>query len=119
MSASTDSAFGAYEDDRGTSEDAGYDLTLFVSGASELSARAIANAQEVCDIHLPAGYHLSVVDVYGDPAALARGRILAVPALVRNRPLPVRRVVGDLSHIDKVVLALDLPLVERDPEKLG
>jgi circadian clock protein KaiB len=87
-----------------------YELTLFVSGASDLSARAIGNARQLCDIHLAGRYSLSVVDVHENPAALRTNGALATPTLVRNRPLPVRKVVGDLSHTDKVLLALELPL---------
>jgi len=85
-----------------------YDLTLFVSGASELSARAIANARQLCDLHLRAGYHLAVVDVHGDTATLVGRSVVAVPTLVRNRPQPERKVAGDLSDTAKVLLALDI-----------
>lgn len=87
-----------------------YDLTLFVSGASDLSARAIANARELCESHLAGRYHLSVVDVHEEPAIVLGSRVLAVPTLVRNRPLPVRKLVGDLSDARKVLTALELPL---------
>jgi diguanylate cyclase (GGDEF)-like protein len=75
-----------------------FDLTLYVSGASDLSARAIADARRLCDVHLAGHYHLSVIDVYEDPAAVRASGVLATPTLVKNRPLPVRELVGDLSH---------------------
>jgi len=86
-----------------------YDLTLFVSGASELSARAVASAKLLCDNHLSGRYQLAVVDVHGDPSAVLRSLVLATPTLVRNRPLPVRKLVGDLSDAGRVLLALELP----------
>jgi circadian clock protein KaiB len=86
-----------------------YDLTLFVSGASSLSGRAIANARQLCELHLDGRYHLAVVDVHGDPTALVGRSVVAVPALVKNRPRPERKIVGDLSHTAKVLLALDIP----------
>lgn len=86
-----------------------YDLTLFVSGASDLAARAVTNARRLCETHLTGRYRLTVVDVYEDVAALLASDVLATPTLVKNRPLPVRRIVGDLSHLDRVLLALDLP----------
>ncbi|MEA2828854.1 MAG: circadian clock protein KaiB [Actinomycetota bacterium] len=86
-----------------------YDLTLFVSGASALSVHAIADARQVCDIHLDGRYHLAVVDVHGDPTALVGSSVVAVPTLVRNRPPPERKVVGDLSDAARVLLALDIP----------
>ena len=95
-----------------------YRLTLFVSGASELSARAIADARRLCDNHLGGRGHLSVVDVHEDPAAALTSRVIAAPTLVRNLPLPVRRHVGDLSRTDKVLLALDLPVCTDTPTAL-
>jgi circadian clock protein KaiB len=90
-----------------------FDLTLFVSGASDLAARAITNARRLCETHLFGRYRLTVVDVYEDVATLLASGVLATPTLVRNSPLPVRKVVGDLSHIDKVLRALDLPAAEN------
>jgi circadian clock protein KaiB len=86
-----------------------YELTLYVSGASNLSARAVANVRRLCDDHLDGRYHLSVVDVHADPAAFLISGVLAAPTLVKSRPLPVRKLVGDLSQTDKVLLALELP----------
>jgi circadian clock protein KaiB len=83
------------------------ELTLFVSGASDLSARAITGARQLCDQHIP-GSHLVVIDLNEDPAAAVGSGVLATPTLVRSQPLPVRRHVGDLSRVDKVLLALDL-----------
>jgi circadian clock protein KaiB len=87
-----------------------YELTLFVSGASELSARAIASAKQLCDAHLDGRYQLSVVDVHEDPAAGLRSHVLVAPTLIRNRPAPVRRLAGDLSNVDKVLSMLELPI---------
>jgi circadian clock protein KaiB len=85
-----------------------YELTLFVSGASEISARAITNARSLCDTHLGGRGRLSVVDVHEDTTVALPAGVLAVPTLVRDRPLPVRRFAGDLAHIDRVLHALDL-----------
>jgi circadian clock protein KaiB len=85
-----------------------YHLTLFVSGATDLSARAIAAARQLCDGHLSGRCRLTVLDIHGDPAAAVRSRVHAVPALVRTQPLPARRVVGDLSQIGRVLSALRL-----------
>jgi diguanylate cyclase (GGDEF)-like protein/PAS domain S-box-containing protein len=74
-----------------------HELTLFVSGASNLSAQAVADAAQLCDDVLAGRYHLSVVDVNDDPAAFLPRGILATPTLVKYRPLPVRRFVGKLS----------------------
>ncbi|HLL64947.1 MAG TPA: circadian clock KaiB family protein [Micromonosporaceae bacterium] len=85
-----------------------YELTLIVSGASALSARAIDNARRLCDTYLEGRYHLSVVDLREEPVSVANEHVLAAPTLVKNRPLPVRKFVGDLSNTDRVLLALGL-----------
>jgi circadian clock protein KaiB len=96
-----------------------YELTLFVSGASDLSARAIANARELCDVHLEGRYELSVVDVHEDAAAARNSDVIAAPTLVKNLPLPVRKLVGDLSQTAKVLTALDLPAASDAPPVVG
>jgi circadian clock protein KaiB len=115
MTAPHDAALRRFEDELSAFDETDYELTLFVSGASDLAARAIANARRLCDIHLHGRCHLSVVDVHEDPAAVLSSRLLATPTLVRNMPLPVRRVVGDLSDTAKVLRALDLPLIPPAP----
>ncbi len=92
-----------------TTDDVRYEFTLFVSGASALAARAIANARRLCDLHCSGNYRLSVVDIHEDASSLLTKNVLVTPTLVKSLPLPVRRVVGDLSQRDKVVDALDLP----------
>jgi circadian clock protein KaiB len=83
-----------------------FELTLFVAGASGLSARAIADARGMCELHLEGEYRLSVVDLSEDSGDA--GHVVAAPMLVRKRPLPERRIVGDLSDTHKVLVALDL-----------
>jgi circadian clock protein KaiB len=90
-------------------DDTRYELTLFVNGASDLSSRAVTEATRLCDAHLNGRYQLSVVDLHDDPTAASSSRVLAAPTLVKNRPLPVRKLVGDLSDTRKVLLALELP----------
>jgi circadian clock protein KaiB len=84
------------------------ELTLFVTGASDLSARAITDARALCDIHLEGRCVLAIVDAREEPVATRLGRVLATPTLIKMRPLPVRKVVGDLSDATKVLLALGL-----------
>ena len=115
MTGPFDATLRRFEDELSAFDESDYELTLFVSGASDLAARAIANARKLCDVHLHGRCHLSVVDVHEDPAAVLSSRLLATPTLVRNMPLPVRRVVGDLSDTDKVLRALDLPLARPTP----
>jgi circadian clock protein KaiB len=86
------------------------ELTLIVSGASDLSARAIANATRLCEAHLAGRYHLAIVDLHEAPASVLSGHVLAAPTLVKTHPLPQRKFVGDLSRADKVLVALGLPV---------
>ena len=87
-----------------------FELTLIVSGASDLSARAISNATLLCETHMAGRYHLSVVDLHEAPASVLSGQVLAAPTLVKTRPLPVQKFVGDLSRTERVVAALGLPV---------
>jgi circadian clock protein KaiB len=99
--------------------EAHYDLTLFVGGASDLSGQAIAHARDLCDLHLAGRHRLSVVDLHVDPDAGVRSRVHAAPTLVRNRPLPARKLVGDLSQTADVLRALGLPVVAAAADSAG
>lgn len=109
VSATNDAALRRMEEAVARRDEAHVELTLIVSGASDLSARAIANATALCEEHLGGRYHLSVVDLHEAPASVAAGQVLAAPTLVKTQPLPLRKFVGDLSRADKVLRALGLP----------
>src|SRR3954470_18207542 len=80
-----------------------YVLCLYVTGLTPHSTRAVANLKAICEQHLAGRYDLDVIDLYQQPA-LARGeQILAAPTLVKKRPHPPRRLVGDLSQPDRVL----------------
>jgi circadian clock protein KaiB len=96
-------------DSSGATNGAAYVLTLYVTGQSARSQRAVANLRELC-AGLGDRCELTVVDVLERPQAAEDERILATPTVIRRLPLPLRRVIGDLSDRDKVVLWLDLPL---------
>ena len=86
-----------------------YVLCLFVTGMSERSTEAIAAITEICQERLADRYELEVVDI-GEHADIARDeQIIAVPTLLRKLPLPLRRLIGNLSDRDRVLLRLDLP----------
>lgn len=85
-----------------------YQLTLFVCGASPLSARAVTDARGFCDVQLAGRARLMVVDIHDDAHAGADQGVLVTPSLVRTLPLPVRKIVGDLSDPRKLLAALDL-----------
>lgn len=85
-----------------------YLLRLYVTGASERSARAIASLRAFCEERLAGHYELEVVDVYQEPLLAIEGNILAAPTLVKTAPLPVRRLIGDMSDSERVIAALDI-----------
>jgi circadian clock protein KaiB len=85
-----------------------YELTLFVTGASALSGRAVADVRSLCDTYLPGRYHLEVVDVHRNPGLVTSRGVLASPTLIKDLPLPKRVLVGDLSNTKRVLLALDI-----------
>jgi circadian clock protein KaiB len=90
-----------------------YELTLFVSGASELSIRAIVAARELCDVHLAGRAQLTVVDVHEAPTTSLGQRVFATPTLVKTSPLPIRKLVGSLSQGEKVLLTLEIPVYQH------
>ena len=108
MSAPHGSVLERFEAALAAQADVFFELTLFVSGASPLSVRAISNARLLCDTHLAGRNRLFVVDVQNDPEAMLNSGVLAAPTLIRSQPLPARMLVGDLSNTAKVLKALDL-----------
>jgi circadian clock protein KaiB len=93
---------------RGTARLSTFVLKLYVTGASPRTERAIANLQHICESELAGRYTLAIVDVLEDPEAAERDRVLATPTLIKELPLPLRRVIGDLSDRAKVLLALEV-----------
>ena len=85
-----------------------YELRLYVTGATASSGRAIANLKAFCEEHLRDRYDLEVVDVYQQPQRAEEDHVLATPTLIKRLPLPLRRLVGDLSDADHVLLRLGL-----------
>jgi circadian clock protein KaiB len=83
-------------------------LRLYIAGQTANSIKALANLQKICAEHLAGRYRLKVIDLLENPQ-LARGdQILAIPTLVRKLPLPVRKIIGDLSNTERVLVGLDL-----------
>jgi circadian clock protein KaiB len=83
-------------------------LRLYVAGMTPRSRRAIANIKEICEERLKGRYHLQVIDLYQHPELAREEQIVALPTLVRKLPEPLRRMVGDLSNLDKVLVGLEL-----------
>ncbi len=74
-----------------------YAMTLFVTGASHLSLQAVSRVREFCEEELAGNYDLEVVDLYRAPERAKESQIIAAPTLVRDKPSPVRRIIGDMS----------------------
>lgn len=86
-----------------------YVLRLYVAGITPRAGRAIENVRSICDEHLAGRYDLEVVDIYQQPVVAKGEQIIAASTLVKQLPLPLRRVIGDMSDTDRVLLGLDIP----------
>ena len=84
-----------------------YVLRLYVTGASAVSARAIANLKALCEQRLKGRFQLEVIDILQNPALAEGEHIIAAPTLVRVLPAPLRRFIGDLSDLDVKLFGLD------------
>jgi circadian clock protein KaiB len=96
--------------DDGTNGDPGerYILRLYVAGMTSRSARAVENVRTFCEKHLEGRYDLQVIDVYQQPALARSEQLIAAPTLIKKLPLPLRRLIGDMSNEDRVLVGLDL-----------
>jgi len=84
------------------------ELRLYVAGQTVNSVKALDNLKKLCETHMAGQYHIEVIDLIRNPK-LARGdQIIAVPTLVRKLPVPVRKIIGDLSDTERVLVGLDL-----------
>jgi circadian clock protein KaiB len=85
-----------------------YILKLYVTGKTSRTERAIANLKRICDEDLKGQYELQIIDVLENPQLAEDEKILATPTLIKRLPPPLRRVIGDLSDKEKVLLGLDV-----------
>ena len=85
-----------------------YRLRLFVSGSTPNSVRAIHNIRALCEENLNGRYDLEVVDIYQHPENIKPEQIVVTPTLVKSLPLPIRKIIGDLSDKERVLVALDI-----------
>jgi len=85
-----------------------YSLKLYVAGQTPKAVRAFSNLRKICEEHLQGRYSIEVIDLVENPA-LGRGdQILALPTLVRRLPAPIKKIIGDLSNTERVLVGLDL-----------
>lgn len=85
-----------------------FQLRLYVAGQSGRSLAAFANLQRICETHLAGQYYIEVIDLTKNPRLAAGDQILAVPTLVRRLPEPIKKIIGDLSNEDRVLVGLDI-----------
>ncbi len=102
-----DAALIAQGDDEAV-EDGHYNLRLYVAGKTPKSVAALSNIQKICEEHLAGRFRIEVVDLLENPQLAAGDQILAVPTLVRRLPPPLKRIIGNLSDSERVLVGLDL-----------
>ena len=91
-----------------TAAKAEWQLKLYVAGQTAKSIAALDNLRRVCETHLAGRYHIEVIDLLVNPRLAAGDQILAVPTLVRKVPEPIRKILGDLSNEERVLVGLDV-----------
>ena len=85
-----------------------YQLRLYVAGQTPKSLAAFANLKKICEEHLAGKYHIEVIDLLKKPQLASGDQILAIPTLVRKLPEPIKKIIGDLSNTERVLVGLDL-----------
>ncbi|MCA1614497.1 MAG: circadian clock protein KaiB [Acidobacteria bacterium] len=85
-----------------------FQLRLYVAGQTTKSVAALANLKRICETHLAGRYEIEVLDLLVNPKLAAGDQILAVPTLVRHLPEPIRKIIGDLSNEERVLVGLDV-----------
>lgn len=90
-----------------------YVLKLYVTGMTTASTRAITNIKKICEEYLQGRYSLEVIDIYQQPALAKGEQIIAAPTLIKKLPLPLRKLIGDMSNTGHILLGLDLRLTKK------
>jgi circadian clock protein KaiB len=93
-------------------EEPEYKLRLYVAGQTPKSLQAFANLKRICEEHLQGHYQIEVIDLLENPQLAKGDQILAIPTLVRRLPPPLRKIIGDLSDTERVLIGLDLVPVD-------
>ena len=93
---------------RGPISPESWSLRLYVAGQTPRSLTAFANLKRICEQHLAGRYEIEIIDLVKDPQRAQSDQILALPTLVRRLPQPLRRVIGDLSNVERVMIGMEL-----------
>ena len=85
-----------------------YVLRLYITGMTPNSKKAVENVKQICEEHLEGRYELEVIDIYQQPSLAVGDQIIAAPTLIKLLPFPLKKLIGDMSNTEKVLLGLDL-----------
>ncbi len=105
---SIDNSYAEFEEASKTKVKERYLLRLYVSGMTSRSLRAIDNLKKICEDSVQGCYDLEVIDISQHPEAVTKKDVIATPTLVKELPKPIRRIIGDLSDTEKILVALNL-----------
>ena len=97
-----------FEEAIGKSGEEKYVLRLYITGITPKSTRAILNVKKICEENLKGRYELEVIDIYQQPVLAKDQQIIAAPTLIKKLPLPLRRIIGDMSDKERILVGLDL-----------
>ena len=97
----------------GTPARPAFELRLYVAGRTVKSVAALANLKRICETHLAGQYGIEIIDLMKTPQLAAGDQILAVPTLVRRVPEPIRKIIGDLSNEERVLVGLDIQTLQK------
>ena len=92
----------------GKRDDSQWELRLYVAGQTATCLQAFSNLKRICEEHLAGKYEIEVIDLLKNPQLAHGDQILAIPTLVRKLPEPVRKIIGDLSNTERVLVGLDI-----------
>ena len=112
----TDDLTAAFEKAIAGGSEVKYVLHLYVTGMRPRSQRAIDNIRRLCEEHLKGRYELKIIDIYQQPGLAEGAQILAAPTLVKELPLPLRKLIGDMSDEGRVLVALGIQVPEKQEE---
>lgn len=108
-------AKGARSDEAALGLSAGevWEFKLYVAGQTPRSMSAIGNLKSLCEMYMPGRYHVEIIDLLERPELAKSDQVVAIPTLVRKLPGPIRRIIGDLSNTDKVLVSLQMKSVTK------
>ena len=94
-----------------------WELRLYVAGQTPRSIAAFAHLERICEEHLYGRYSIEVIDLLENPTLAVGDQIIAIPTVVRRLPAPMKKIIGDLSNAERVIVGLDLTAVSKSPKR--